>query len=199
MYSIPTEILIGEQSFKITDRGDYRMVLDCFSALEDPELSKEQRIATSLLIFYEDLRDLNDFSKFPDLEVAVKEMYKFFNGGGEQSQGANVNHKLIDWEQDSQMICSAVNNVAHMEVRSEPYIHWWTFLGYYMAVGESPLATVVGIRDKIVRGKKLEKHELEFQRNNPQYFTWNRMTVEEQEADAYIRGLWNSENQVEAE
>ena len=78
MYSIPTEILIGEQSFNITNKGDYRMVLDCFSALEDPKLSKEQRIITSLLIFYEDLQEPSDLSIFPDLEVAVKEMYKFF-------------------------------------------------------------------------------------------------------------------------
>lgn len=199
MYSIPTEILIGEQSFKITHKGDYRMVLDCFSALEDPELSKQERILTSLLIFYEDLQDLDDLAMFPDLEIAVKEMFKFFNGGGEQTTGASVNHKLIDWEQDSQMICSAINNVAHKEIRSEPYIHWWTFLGYYMAVGESPLATVVGIRDKIVRGKKLEKHEQEFQRNNPQYFVWNRMTAEEQEADLYIRELWNAGGQEDGE
>jgi hypothetical protein len=39
-----------------------------------------------------------------------------------------------------------------------------------MAIGDGALATVVGIRDKIARGKKLEKYEQDFKRDNPQYF-----------------------------
>lgn len=193
MYDIPTEILIGEQSYPITNKGDYRTILGCFAVLEDPELTKEERILNCLMIFYEDIDDVRDLYKISDLETAVKEMFKFFNGGSEQAVGAAVKHKVIDWEQDSQMICSAVNNVAHTEIRSEPYIHWWTFLGYYMAIGESPLSTVVAIRDKILKGKKLEKHEQEFRRNNPQYFIWNSKTIEEQEMDAFVRDLWNAD------
>ena len=100
-------------------------------------------------------------------------MFDFFNCGRSQSIGKKMNHKLIDWEQDSQIICSAINKVANKEVRAEPYIHWWTFMGYYSAVGESLLSTIVSIRDKIVRGKKLEKHERIFRQENPEYFIWN--------------------------
>ena len=191
MYSIPTDILIGEQSYHITNDGDYRMVLDCFAALEDPELQKEERIATALIIFYEDLNDLADLGKI-DLEIAVKEMFKFFNCGEEHAVGAELNHKVIDWQQDSNLICSAVNNVAKKEVRAEQYLHWWTFFGYYLAIGESPLATVVSIRNKILKGKKLEKYEQEFRRSNPRYFVWNDKTVDQAEADAWARKMWNS-------
>ena len=102
-----------------------------------------------------------------------------------------MNHKLIDWGMDSQMICSAINKVANKEVRAEPYIHWWTFMGYYSAVGESLLSTVITIRDKMVRGKKLEKHEKEFRRDNPEYFVWNTNRVEDEEAEELFRQLWN--------
>ena len=89
------------------------------------------------------------------------------------------------------MICAAVNTVAHMEIRSIPYLHWWTFVGYYMSVGQSVLSTVVSIRDKIKHGKKLEKWEQEFRRDNPTYF--NRKQSEEDKAvEEYIKNLWNS-------
>lgn len=64
-------------------------------------------------------------------------------------------------------------------------------MGYYLAIGECPLSTIVNIRDKIVRGKKLEKWEQDFKLNNPEYFNWNFKSVEEEELDNYIRELWN--------
>lgn len=192
MYEIPTSILIGEQSYHIRNDGDFRMVLDCFAALEDIELSREERIIVCLLIFY-DLDDEETIEQFDDIETAVKEMFRFMNGGSDSTVGAVSNHKLIDWEQDSQLVCSAVNKVAGKEIRAEKYIHWWTFLAYYMAVGEGPLATVVSIRDKIVKGKKLEKYENEFRRDNPQYFMWNSKSVEDREEEAYIMSLWNAD------
>ena len=50
----------------------------------------------------------------------------------------------------------------------------------------------VGIRNKIVKGKPLDKAEKEFRRSNPEYFTWNAKTVEQKEADDLARSLWNS-------
>ena len=66
-------------------------------------------------------------------------------------------------------------------------------MGYYTAIGESPISTIIHIRDKMMRNKRLEKHEREFKMNNPQYFTWNSKRVEENEADKLVKELWNSE------
>ena len=60
-----------------------------------------------------------------------------------------------------------------------------------MAIGESTLSTVVSIRNKICKHKKLEKWEREFRRENPDYFNWKSQSVEEREADRIIRELWN--------
>ena len=192
MYEIPTKIIIEGTEFQIRNGGDYRMVLDCFNALQDAELSKQERLFASLIIFYQDINSLEDISKFPDLSEAVSKMYEFFNCGQMQSVGKNVNYKLIDWEQDSQLICSAVNAVANKEVRAEKYIHWWTFMGYYSAIGESLLSTIIRIRDKLIKGEKLEKYERKFQMNNPEYFVWNAKGVEDNEADELVKQLWNS-------
>lgn len=192
MYEIPTELEIGGQSFAIRNKGDYRMVLDCFAALDDEELTKRERLLACLLIFYEDLTSLDDLNKFSDLEEAITKMYQFFNCGQDSSIGVTANYKLIDWDKDSQLISSAINNVAHKEIRLEPYIHWWTFMGYYTSIGESTLTTVVNIRHKIATGKKLEKYESAFRRDNPKYFNWDAKTVERKEADELAKQLWNS-------
>lgn len=192
MYSIPKSIIIQDKEFAIREDGDYRMVLDCFNALNDIELSEQYRVFTALIIFYEELNDFNDLSLYNMyLEDMVREMYKFMNCG-EENPVSNNNVKLIDWELDSQLICSAINKVANTEIRAVPYCHWWTFMGYYNAIGESALSNIVGIRNKIARGKKLEKHESEFKRNNPQYFNRNYQTIEQLETDRLVKEMWNS-------
>ncbi len=56
--------------------------------------------------------------------------------------------RIMDWEQDAPIIIPAVNKVNNAEVRATDYMHWWTFFGLYMEIGESTFSTVVSIRDK---------------------------------------------------
>lgn len=195
MYELPTSIILGNQSFTVRNRGDFRTVIDCFKALDDPELTKQERIMCCLVIFYEDLNSIEDLEKLPDIELAYNKMVWFFNCG-QDSIGAQSNYKIIDWEKDSMLICSAVNNVAQKEIRVEPYVHWWTFMGYYLAIGECSLSTVVSIRSKRAKGKKLEKYESQFVRDNPQYF-WNTKTVEDQALEDEIRKIWNNGGKID--
>lgn len=192
MYELPTEIEIAGRPYHIRNRGDYRMILDVFSVLEDPELDGSERIISALIIFYEDLNEVEDVLALPDMEEAVKKMYDFFNAGKPENN-SGPKRKLVDWEGDTAIIVSAINNVAGFEVRAVDYMHWWTFLSYYMSIGECILSTVVGIRDKIVRGKSLEKWEREYKRDNPQYFIWNSRTVEDIEAEEWVKSVWNKE------
>lgn len=192
MYSLQTSVVIRNKCFHITNNGDFRMVLDCFKALGDEEMSEDLRVLACLLIFYNEFnsyQDLMDHQEY--LGDLVSEMYKFFNCGQDKSPGATTERPLIDWEGDENIICAAINNVANMEIRAVPELHWWTFLGYYMSVGESVLSTVVSIRNKIVKHKKLEKWEQEFKRDNPDYFVWKSSTVQDREVESLIRELWN--------
>lgn len=190
MYSIPTSIYIDGTEYRIRNNGDFRVILDCFQALGDIELTAKERLLAGLIIFYDDFSTIDDLEELP-VEQLVTEMYKFFNCGSD-NVGSKTEKKLIDWEQDEQLICSAVNRVSGKEIRLEPYIHWWTFMGYFTAIGESPISTIISIRDKISRGTKLEKHERKYRNENPQYFIWNNKTIEEQEADKLVKEIWNS-------
>lgn len=189
MYSVPTNIQIGDKSMTIRNQGDYRMVIDCFNILQDLSLSQQERILFCLGVFYniDDLSELNDI----DITEAANKMFEFFNCGSLESPGLKTKHKLIDWEKDEQLICSAINAVVHTEIRLMPYVHWWTFMSYYNAIGESALSTVVTIRNKIATNKKLEKYEQKFRAENPQYFNIDMRTIEQKDTEAIIMSMWN--------
>jgi len=195
MYELPTTVTINDKTYTIRNRGDYRMVLDCFQVLNDIELSENERILACLLIFYEDFNEVESVLSFneEELKSLIEGAFSFFNCGQQHNPAADTNYKTIDWESDTQLICSAVNKVAGKEIRAESYLHWWTFMAYFNAVGESALATVVGIRDKIANGKKLEKYERQFRQDNPQYFTWDMRTLKQKEDDELLNQLWHKE------
>lgn len=158
IYELPTTVSIGDTEYKI--RSDYRAILDICVAMNDPDLSDNERAAVALDIFYE------DFDSMPaaDYEEAVKECIRFINCG-EQDTGKKVK-PLMSWEQDFKYIAAPINRVIGQDVRSLPYLHWWSFISAYQEIGDCLFAQVVRIRQKLQRGKKLDKEEREFYRKN---------------------------------
>lgn len=193
MYELPTNIIIKDKYYAIRNKGDYRMVLDCFNALNDVELSETERLIACLIIFFEDFNEIESVLALEEdvFTSLVEQMFMFFNCGDDKPVAAETNYKAIDWDKDSQLICAAINNVAKVEIRGIEYCHWWTFMGYFCSVGESALSTVVSIRSKILKGKKLEKYEQEFRRDNPQYFVWDSRTLKQKEDDELLSQIWN--------
>ena len=189
MYSLQTSVQIGQASFEIRNKGDFRMVLDCFNALHDTDLTEQERLYSALIIFYEDF-DIDKVLNIENINEFSKKMFWFFNQGEDDLQSNTQNIQVIDWNQDSNLICSAINTVARQEIRALPYLHWWTFMGYYMAIGECALSTIVSIRYKQAKGKKLEKYEKQYISDNPQYFNRDYRTQEQKDADEYVRKLW---------
>lgn len=190
MFELPTYVEIQGEEYPIRNNGDYRVILDCLRALDDYDLTEIERIYAGLIIFLQDVDTIEQVCQL-DIEEATKQMFHFINCGREEQNSKPV-EKLIDWEQDEQLICSGINSViGGKEIRLEPYVHWWTFMGYYMGIGESTLSTVVSIRHKRNKGKKLEKYEQEFIRDHPEYFTWKRKGREQAEVDNLLAQVWN--------
>lgn len=70
-------------------------------------------------------------------------------------------------------------------------MHWWTFFGLYMEIGESTFSTVVSIRDKKRKGKKLEKWEQEYYKNNKSIVDLHLKNTQRSEAEkAELRELF---------
>ena len=64
MYELPTTLHINNQEFKIRNKGDFRVTLDCFSALNDRELDEQERVYAMLIIFFEDINDIYDIENW---------------------------------------------------------------------------------------------------------------------------------------
>lgn len=196
MRKLPISIMVGGKEYRIQNDGDFDVVRDCIQALNDYDLDEGTRILTALIIFLKDLNYDNIAEILPNEETfieAAEELFKFINCGSD-SFGAKVNYKVIDWDKDEQMIFSAMNAVANTELRAVPYLHWWTAMGYFSSIpSETLFGTVVSIRNKIVKGKKKEKYEIEFIRDNPQYFNWDKRTESQKQQEDEIRRLWNSD------
>ena len=176
MWNLPIAVEIDGKEYAITNKCDYRMVLDVICALNDNELDDEQKIRTALYIFYEDI------SECTDMEKAIKEMYKII-AYGEEDDGKNENKpRLMDWEHDFNVLVAPINRVLGYEIRSVDYLHWYTFLSAYFEIGECQFQTIVSIRRKRAKGKKLETWEQEFYKENKKMVDLpQNLTEEEQE------------------
>lgn len=160
-WDLPVAVDIAGKSVKIRNKCDYRVVLDAISALNDCELTDDEKIKCALYIFYEDWTEIEDF------EVAAQEMMRIIRGGEDEEEGANNRPRVMDWEHDFPQIAPPVSRVLGYDVRTpDKYTHWYTFLGGYMEIGDCTFATVVGIRSKRAKGKKLEANEIEFFREH---------------------------------
>ena len=171
-YDLPTSVGIGGRDYDI--RSDFRAVLDVMQVMADAELEDEERAAIALSIFYPEAEEIPQ----ADLAEAIDRMVWFVDGGEEpeekpaRKQGRKP--RVMDWEQDFPLIIAPVNRVLGYEARSIPYdyeaneggLHWWTFLAAYYEIGDCLFAQVVGIRKKRIAGKKLDKSDEQFYRDN---------------------------------
>lgn len=164
VWNFPISLNIGGVEYEI--RTDYRVILDLLMALNDPELSDSDNKMSA----YMQSRVILEIM-FPDcdnipqehIQEALDKVAEFIDMGiGDDSKKP----KTMDWEQDAPIIIPAINKVLNKEIRAEKYMHWWTFLGAYMEIGEGLFSNVIHIRQKKAKGKKLEKWEQEFYKEN---------------------------------
>ena len=154
---------------------DYRNALNYFVAYNDVDLSDELKTRVLLECVY------RDYEKIPmeHIDEAIKQACWYIDGGKEYENSNNP--KVLDWEQDEQLIFAEVNKVANKEVRELSYMHWWTFLGYMTTIGEGLLSSILHIRTKKAKGQKLDKGEQDFYNQNLSMVKLKvKLTAEEQ-------------------
>lgn len=151
---LPRSIEVNGREYEIDP--DFRTVLDIIIASEDPDLTDQEKIYVCLINLYVDMDDM----PAEDYAEAYKKANEFIDRGAGKSKVKQP--KLMDWEQDEDVLFPAINKVAGYEVREKDFIHWWTFLGFYMGIEDGVFSRIVGIRAKKAKKKKLEKWEQEF-------------------------------------
>lgn len=156
-WNLPESLNINGVDYGI--RSDFRAVLDILSAFSDDELTDTEKTKVMIEILYYPVVPLPN-----ELEEAAQKAIWFIDCGIEQDDIPKP--RTMDWEQDAAIIFPAINKIAGFEVRGNQEIHWWTFYGWFMEISDSLFSQVLAIRQKLAKGKKLEKWEREFLRNN---------------------------------
>ena len=160
-WTLPTRAVIEDRVYQI--HSDYRDVLELLRWLDGtaaPDLDAATRWYVAMRLFYP------DFAAMPrqDWEPATRFLMEFLAAG--RPDPRHPGPRLVDWQRDAPRIAAGNRQATGQEVRALPYLHWWSFLSAFDAIGEGSFATVVAIRDKLRRGKKLEGWELEFYRSH---------------------------------
>lgn len=157
IFDLPKALEFGGRTWAINT--DFRDVLRTLTAFEDPNLTDGEKAFICLHNTYPALKEIPQGLMQAAFDAAVD-----FIDHGSDSDGPSP--RTMDWTQDAALIFPAVNRAAGFETRSAEYIHWWTFLGYFMEIKDSTYATVLGLRSKKAHGKKLEKEERDFWMRN---------------------------------
>lgn len=161
-YDLPVAVEIDGQQFKIRENCDYRIILRCINALNDGDLTDDQKIQCAIIIFYE------DYNLITNPQKAAEEMFRII-GYNEPQEAGTQKPPLMDWNKDFQQLAPPISRIIGYDIRTPgKYTHWWTLVGGYMEIGECTFATIVSIRSKKQKGKKLEKWEQEYYRDNRQ-------------------------------
>lgn len=166
LWELPTSVFANGHEYQI--RTDYRVVLDLLTALSDKEMQGESERETKL-IHFELVRQIMfidcDSILMEDMEEAMKAVSDFVDMGL-KTNSDKPHPRVMDWEQDASLIIPAINRVVGREIRADSYMHWWTFLSAYLEIGECSFTHILSIRQKKAKGKKLEKWEQEYIREN---------------------------------
>ena len=156
-WDLPYSLNVGGVDYEI--REDFRSVLDILSAFSDEGLTDAEKTQAMIEILY--------YPEIPPVEClkeAADKAIWFIDCGIVQED--SVKPRSMDWVKDAAIIFPAVNKIAGFEVRKNEVIHWWTFYGWFMEIEDGLFSQVLCIRQKLAKGKKLEKWEQEFLNNN---------------------------------
>lgn len=176
-WELPTSLQVGSKDLKI--RTDFRVILDILKYFNNPEYEPDEQWEICLRIIFTD--EVFETLTAIEIQEAMQQAMWFIDMGMEDD--GKLKPRVMDWEQDAQIIIPSVNRVVGKEIRAIEYMHWWTFLGAYMEIGESLFSQVLSIRMKKAKGKKLEDWEQEFYRENKHLVKLQQKYTEEEQAE----------------
>lgn len=170
-WDLPYSLDVGRQEYEI--RTDFRVILDILSVFNAPDLTDAEKAEFVIEVLYH--------PELPPVEHLQEAFDKaiWFLDCDMKRDDTKPKPRTMDWEQDAPIIFPAINKVAGREVRGRDEIHWWTFYGWFMEIEEGLFSQVLSIRQKKAKGKKLEKWETEFLKENK-----SLIALEKKESDA---------------
>lgn len=174
---LPTTITVGGVEYEID--SDYRTAISTQIAQSDFELTDRERAWVTLYLLIPNADEIPR----EQAESALNECMAFLAGGKiRKTKNEKKKHpRLVDWEQDFDLIVSAVNKIAGHDVRGDKYLHWWTFRSWYCEIDSKSLfSQVVQLRSKLAKREKLDKADRKFYESNRDLIEFERKYSEKE-------------------
>lgn len=182
IYRLPEALSVCGTDHAI--RSDFRVALDTFAALNDPDLFSLEKGLVMLRILY---RDFDQIS--PEHYAEAIRQAKTYLNGGEENEEIQRGPQLVDWEKDFPYIAAPVSRIIGQDVRGMEYLHWWSFLSAFYEIGDCTFAQIVRIRKLKAAGKALNKSDAEWYREHRDMVDIKTRYTEE---EAQLLQEWNS-------
>ena len=110
MFELQETVAIDGSAYKV--RTDFRVILEIFVMLNDPDLDDRDKTEALMQMFYEE-RPANT-------EKAIQAFVDFIEP---RKPSGSKGTSLVNWEADFDLIAAAVNHVLGTECRALPYLH----------------------------------------------------------------------------
>jgi hypothetical protein len=181
--ALPQTLEVGGRLLPI--RTDFRDILNLFPMFDDPELTDEEKAFVAVYNIFRCEVSQQDFDEAYDKLC-------WFIDGGDIPKDEPAPERILDWEKDERVLMPAISKtIGTPDVRSLPYLHWWSFLGAFGEMEEGLCSMILSLRRKLADGEKLEDWEKKWVRKNSDLVVIR--TKEEQaaidEVETYIKEL----------
>lgn len=136
LWTLPEAVHFADTDWRVhTDFRDVLEILRWLDGSADPALTDSERWYVALALFY------RDFSLMPPAQYreACEAMATFVQAG--RPDGGPCAPRLMDWQQDAALIAAGTARAAGQDLRALPYLHWWSFLGWFDSIADGPFAT----------------------------------------------------------
>ena len=155
---LPTRVEIDSKEYEIN--SNFRTSLLFSILMENKDIPSNLKIRQALKLYYPVIPK--------NTEKSIEKIIWFYTRGKEYkaSTGKGNNVKILDYEEDADLIYSAFMSQYRIDLQDIEYLHWWTFLSAFREIREGVYAMVLQIRVKQAKGIPLEKEEQKFYREN---------------------------------
>lgn len=176
LWQLPQKAILSGKCYPFY--ADYRDILQIIGYLGDEKLPVSFRWEIALQLYYK--RPVAPAHK----QAAMAYLGRFLCRDQEDVPAP----KLICWRQDADAIIADINRISGREIRSEEFVHWWTFLSWFDSIGPGQLSQRLSIRQKLRRGEKLTPEEREFYRLNRKKIRLSEPDPQKEKLEAMLAG-----------
>lgn len=144
--ALPTEY----EGFPID--SDFQTGIQIMQALDDEELTEQERIATALnLLFLIDDENGNPLP-LPDMQTAIDGLVWFLTDWNHDHNSKTDNTRVTDYNIDQWRIYSAFRQHYGINLNTDK-LHFWEFMGLLTTLPECAYTRVIDIRAKKITSK----------------------------------------------